>query len=174
MHPSSHTYKYLFNCDHPSSTCVTMNLSVNLHLHESSVLERRIMIYTFPEGSNLLPRKWLNTILAATSFARNSIDGFLSQKILCLHRSLTWWIPDCISIETCGTRRRRVQQSRLDAIKIISSFMVLQARPTTMHILDGPTYQRVHPLLREVFLQIRLCNEHCYMAITKRTCSTKY
>ena len=55
---------------------------MNLRLHESFVLERRIMIHTFPEGSNLLPWKWLITILAAASFARDSVDEFLSEESL--------------------------------------------------------------------------------------------
>lgn len=98
MHPCSHANINTFDSHKPPVLSIVVNHPVDVHLHVESELEGGSLIHTFAEGTNLIPRKGLNAVLAATNIVGDGVDRVLSEELLRSDRSLPGRIPHCTSV----------------------------------------------------------------------------
>jgi hypothetical protein len=153
MHPCSHANINTFDSHNPPVLRITVNLPVDVHLHVESELERGALIHTFAEGTNLIPRKGLNAILAATNFAGDGVDRVLSEELLRFDGSLPGRIPHCTSISRRPSGRG-LRETSLVTVVVVAKFMIMEASSIDMNKPNRPSPQRVPPLARDVYLRV--------------------
>ena len=64
-------------------------------------LESGPLIHSLMKGSNLLPRKRLDAILAAIDLVGHQVDGLLYEDLFGFERSVSSRVPDDASVWPC-------------------------------------------------------------------------